>query len=216
VPDRTAWLVLASGGPAADLPALVARTTIRVTDDPRRFRDILLAERPRIVVVCQPPAGDADLEVVAAERRRRARLRVIHLAPPDAVADRLAALARGFDDALTTAMSVDELAARVAWLEGRARERPAAGTTLPIAEELELDLLAHELRKGDRSIHLRPKEFGLLALLASHPGRAYTRRELLERVWGHGHESSRRTVDVPRHGARRRLPPGSPGALTGP
>jgi DNA-binding response OmpR family regulator len=207
VPDRTAWLVLASGGPAADLPALVARTTIRVTSDPRRFRDILLAERPRIVVVCQPPAGVADLEVVAAERRRRARLRVIHLAPPDAVADRLAALARGFDDALTTAMSVDELAARVAWLEGRARERPAAGTTLPIAEELELDLLAHELRKGDRSIHLRPKEFGLLALLASHPGRAYTRRELLERVWGHGHESSPRTVDVHVRWLRSKIEP---------
>ena len=75
-------------------------------------------------------------------------------------------------------------------------------------------------------IHLRPKEFGLLALLAAHPGRAYTRRELLHVVWGPAHIGGPRTVDVhvrwlrskiearpsspalPRDGARRRLPAG--------
>jgi DNA-binding response OmpR family regulator len=188
-PARAAWLVLASGGAAADLPALVVGPAIRVTPDPRRFRDVLLAERPRIVVVCQPPAGNADLEVVAAERRRRPRLRVLHLAPPDAVAERMAALALGFDDALTTATTGPELAGRLTWLEARARDRPPTGGTLPVADGLELDLVAHELRRGDGTVHVRPKEFGLLALMASHPGRAYTRRELLERVWGHGHES---------------------------
>ena len=63
------------------------------------------------------------------------------------------------------------------------------GSTLPVADGLELDLVAHELRRDALAVHLRPKEYGLLALLASHPGRAYTRRELLERVWGKGHES---------------------------
>jgi DNA-binding response OmpR family regulator len=207
-PERAAWLVLAAAGPATDLPQLVAATTIRVTADPRRFRDILLAERPRIVVVCQPPAGAEDLELVAAERRRRSRLRALHLAPPDAVADRMAALARGFDDALTTATSGREIAARLGWLEARARERAIAGGVLPVSDDLELDPVAHELRQRDGgAIHLRPKEFGLLALLASHPGRAYTRRELLERVWGHGHGSGARTVDVHVRWLRSKIEP---------
>jgi DNA-binding response OmpR family regulator len=193
---RAAWLVLASEGTAADLPNAAKTVTVRVTADPRRFRDVLLAARPRIVVVCQPPASDEDLDLVASERRRRARLRALHLAPPGAIADRIAALARGFDDALTTTTTSLELAARLELLEARARERPVPGSTLPVAHGVELDLVAHELRRDAVAVHLRPKEFGLLALLASHPGRAYTRQELLDRVWGKGHESGVRTVDV--------------------
>ena len=206
-PERAAWLVLATGGPSAALPELVAATAIRVTADPRHFRDILLAERPRIVVVGQPPADDETLDLVASERRRRSRLRALHLAPPEAAADRMAALARGFDDALTTATSGPELAARLAWLKSRARQRPAPGATLPVADGLELDLAAHELRHGGQAVHLRPKEFGLLALMASHPGRAYARRELLERVWGHQHPSGPRTVDVHVRWLRSKIEP---------
>jgi DNA-binding response OmpR family regulator len=119
----------------------------------------------------------------------------------------MAALARGFDDALTTATTGDELAARLTWLEAQARERPAPGAGLPIAEDLELDLLAHDLRRGSASVHLRPKEFGLLALMASHPGRAYTRRELLDRVWGQGHHGGPRTVDVHVRWLRSKIEP---------
>jgi DNA-binding response OmpR family regulator len=193
---RAAWLVLASGGTAAALPGAAKAVVVRVTADRDRFRDILLAERPRIVVVCQPPAKDEDLDLVTSERRRRPRLRALHLAPPSGVADRIAALARGFDDALTTATTTGELAARLAWLEARARDRHAPGASLPVAPGMELDLVAHELRRDGLAVHLRPKEFGLLALMASHPGRAHTRQELLERVWGKGRESGVRTVDV--------------------
>ena len=194
--ERAAWLVLAVDGPAVELPTLVPGTVVRVTADPRRFRDILLAERPRIAVVSEPPAGEDVLDAVAGERRRRARLRVVHLSPPDAATARLAALARGFDDVLTTETGSSELAGRLEWLESRVQQRPGAGSPLPVADDLELDLLAHELRRGQATVHLRPKEFGLLALLAGHPGRAYTRRELLQRVWGRDHGSGSRTVDV--------------------
>ena len=123
-----------SCSPAADPPPTcptAAQAAVRVTADPGRFRDILLAERPRIVVVCQPPARDEDLDLVASERRRRSRLRVLHLAPPGAVADRIAALARGFDDALTTATTSGELAARLAWLEARAPRTSCARGQAP-------------------------------------------------------------------------------------
>ena len=107
-------------------------------------------------------------------------MRAVHLAPPDAVAERLAALAMGFDDALATTTDAAELAGRLVWLETKARARPGIRrSSSPIGDGLELDLAAHELRRDGEAIHLRPKEFGLLALLAAHPGRAYTRRELL-------------------------------------
>ena len=79
-----AWLVLAIGGPALELADRRPDVVVRVVADPRRFRDILLAERPRIVVVAQPPAGPEDLDLVANERRRRTRLRAVHLAPAGA------------------------------------------------------------------------------------------------------------------------------------
>ena len=67
---------------------------------------------------------------------------------------------------------------------------------LAVTEDTELDLVAHEVRRGGSIVHLRPKEFQLLAMLAAHPGRAYTRRQLLDRVWGPGHAGDPRTVDV--------------------
>jgi DNA-binding response OmpR family regulator len=193
---RAAWLILAADGPATEVPDRVPSTSVRVMADPRRFRDVLLAERPRIVLCSQPPADAEALRLVAEERRRRTGMRAIHLAPPDAVADRLAALAAGFDDALATTTDAAELAGRLTWLETKARARPGSPIVLPIGDGLELDLAAHELRRGGEVVHLRPKEFGLLALLAAHPGRAYTRRELLHLVWGPTHVGGPRTVDV--------------------
>jgi DNA-binding response OmpR family regulator len=199
IPDpghQPAWLVLATSGSAAQLERLAVGTAVTVTGDPRRFRELLLDGHPRIAVCGQPPAGPADLELLVAERRRRSGLRIVHLAPPGAVDDRLAALARGFDDALATTIPGAELVGRLAWLDGRARTRPGPGSLIEVGDGLELDLVAHQLRRGGVAIHLRPKEFGLLALLATHPGRAYTRDELLERVWGGHRDGGGRTVDV--------------------
>jgi DNA-binding response OmpR family regulator len=56
-------------------------------------------------------------------------------------------------------------------------------------------------------VHLRPKEYGLLALLAAHPGRAYSRRDLLDRVWGPHHRGGMRTVDVHVRWLRSKIEP---------
>ncbi len=156
--DRPSWLILASDGPVLDLPRLVPGTAIHITGDPRSFRDMLLSERPRIVVCCQPPAGDDDLELIARERMRRSRLRAVHISPPDAATARLAALARGFDDALTTTTTGQELAGRLGWLEERARFRPGPGASVPVGDDLELDLGAHKLaRRIDRRSTCAPR-----------------------------------------------------------
>jgi DNA-binding response OmpR family regulator len=193
---RATWLILAADGPATEVPDRVPSAIVRVIADPRRFRDVLLAERPRVVVCAEPPADAEALQLVAEERRRRSGMRAIHLAPPESVASRLAALQLGFDDALAATTDVEELVGRLVWLEAKARARPGSQIVLAIGDGLELDLAAHELRRDGTVVHLRPKEYGLLALLAAHPGRAYTRAELLHLVWGTSHAGGQRTVDV--------------------
>src|SRR6476661_8657650 len=116
-PVRASWLVLAVDGPAIQVPVEVPGTAIRVVGDPVRFRALLLAERPRIVVCSEPPADRSTLELVLPERRRRARMRAVHMAPPGAGDARLAALAAGFCDAITSATPLSELAGILTWLD---------------------------------------------------------------------------------------------------
>ena len=192
--NHPAWLALAVDGPALGLSAIDSAPSVRVVPDVVSFLALLERARPRIVLVGTPPAGPEELALVVRERRRRQGLRVVQLAAPEAVEDRLQALRLGFDEALPTTIAVEELAGRLSLLEERAR--PRVDRTLPVAEGCELDLVAHELRRDGRLVHLRPKEFDLLAVLAGHPGRAWTRRQLLDRAWGHDHEGGSRTVDV--------------------
>jgi DNA-binding response OmpR family regulator len=203
---RATWLVLAADGPALDL-ALVAPPAVRVraVADPTVFADLLVRDRPRIAILAEPPAGTTELGFVIRERRRRQGLRTIHLSPPSEIPARMAALREGFDEALPQTIDATELAARATLLEERARVRP--GNWLEIANGFELDLVAHELRLNGRSVHLRPKEFQLLAMLAAHPGRAYTRRQLLDRVWGPDQVGDPRTVDVHIRWLRSKIEP---------
>ncbi len=196
-PDRPAsgqtphleWLALADDGPLLGLA-----DAIRTIGDPAAFLSLLEDARPRIAIVAEPPASADLVERVARERRRRPRLRIVHIAPEADVDARLRALRLGFDEALSTSVCAEELLGRLALLDERARPGPV--TTVEVGDDVELDLFAHELRRSGRPIHLRPKEFNLLAMLAAHPGRAYTRRQLLDRVWGPEHHGDPRTVDV--------------------
>ena len=199
------WLALSEGGPVADLAGIVGARTIQTTTDPQLFADLLRSMRPRVAIVATPPAGPADIEVALDERRRRSTLRVVLISPLAAIGPRLDALRAGADEALADTIHPTELGARLTLLEERARPRPAS--LLTVSDDTELDLAAHEVRRSGSLVHLRPKEFQLLSVLASHPGRAYTRRQLLDRVWGTGHEGDPRTVDVHVRWLRSKIEP---------
>jgi DNA-binding response OmpR family regulator len=187
------WLVLASDGMADGFAGIDGSGASAVVGDSEAFQRALADARPRIVVCVRPPATDFDLRVVLAHRRRRPGMRVMFVNAADAAADRLDALAQGFDDAVPITLGGREIAARARWLATRAT---SDRSQLVLGDGLELDLSAHVLRRDGASLHLRPKELKLLELLATHPGRAYTRRQLLDRVWGPGHAADPRTVDV--------------------
>jgi two-component system phosphate regulon response regulator PhoB len=180
-------------GPAADVARAIVGTSARFAGHHEELIRCLANDRPRVVILGAPPAGSPDIESVAGERRRRPSLRAMLINEPGDAQMRLAALEAGFDEAMPSNLSRGELVGRARLLVA---QRPRASTTLPIAEGLELDLAAQELRRNGVAVHLRPKELRLLSLLATHPGRVYTRRQLLERVWGPDVDSDSRTVDV--------------------
>ena len=193
-PSMPAWIALADGGPVMDLTTVIGPRTIHSTQDPVEFASLLHSARPRIAILGTPPAGPGELEAALIERRRRSTLRVVVVSPTDAIAQRLQALRAGVDEAHADTIDPKELGARLSILEERTRTRHE--TILFVTDETEIDLVAHEVRRDGALIHLRPKEFQLLAMLASHPGRAYSRRQLLDRVWGINYEGDARTVDV--------------------
>ena len=204
---RATWLVLATDGPATKLEELARGSVhVRTVGDPEAFGRLLTTDRPRIAIVSEPPAGPEEFSLLRQERQRRHQaLRTIHLSQPSAIAQRLDALRGGFDEALSECVDPLELAERATILEEHARARP--GGRLPVADGFELDLVAHELRLDGSAIHLRPKEFQLLATLAAHPGRAYSRRQLLDRVWGPNQVGDPRTVDVHVRWIRSKIEP---------
>ena len=110
--------------------------------------------------------------------------------------DKVLGLELGADDYLGKPFSIRELLARVkAVLRRSQNSQPAAEQQL-IVGELVLDFQSYTARIGDQRLALTPKEYELLKLLVTNPGRAFLRDELLERIWGYEYYGDTRTVDV--------------------
>jgi DNA-binding response OmpR family regulator len=152
-----------------------------------------MATRPS-VVVCDWPDTAASMTTTLAIRTARAAARIILVLPRSAERERLVALEAGVEEALPGPVSGTELAGRVDLL--LRRPGPRRLTRLPIRDGVELDLDRRELHRHGEWVHLRPKEAGLLELLARAQGRVLTRRHILSRVWGRDHAGDPRTVDV--------------------
>ena len=84
---------------------------------------------------------------------------------------------------------------------------PASERYLPVADGFDLDLVARELRHDGRAVHLRPREFELLAAFAAHPGRALSSRQLMDLAWDvHGDVGPRAVMSTCTGCAQRSRP----------
>lgn len=130
-------------------------------------------------------------------------LPVIMVTARGAEKDCVQGLQRGADDYVVKPFSAKELLARVEAVLRRSAERPLDVETLEIAGR-KVDLKRRELHTPSGAVHtLSEKEADILRYLASHPGRAVAREELLQRIWGFNpHRVKTRTVDM--HIARLR------------
>jgi two-component system phosphate regulon response regulator PhoB len=119
--------------------------------------------------------------------------------------DKISGLEAGADDYLTKPFSPKELAARIkAVLRRRAPQ--LSGDAVEV-EGLRLDPATKKVKVADRRVELSPSEFRLLHFLMTHPGRVYTRAQLLDHVWGDHVFIEERTVDVHIRRLRKALEP---------
>jgi len=161
--------------------------------DGRTALEIAATWRPDLVVLDLMLPGVSGLEVCRRLREGRdaqVPLPVIMLTALSEESDRVLGLESGADDYVTKPFSPRELTLRVQAVLRRARAAgTAAGTPAATPQPvrsggLEVDVAARRARSDGRVLDLTVREFDLLAFFVCHPGRAFTRAELLEQVWG--------------------------------
>ena len=130
--------------------------------------------------------------------RRDMDVPIIMLTALGGEGDRVAGLDTGADDYMPKPFGMRELMARVRALLRRSspRAEPDAGPTLVIAGDLEVDRERREVRRGNMVVRMKPKEFELLLFFVQHPGRVFSREQILDEVWGYDFYGGPRTVDV--------------------
>ena len=121
--------------------------------------------------------------------------------------DKLIGLELGADDYVTKPFSPRELVARVRTVLRRVGKEAPQGPTEMRFTDLVIDRRSHEVRVRGEVVSLTPTEFRLLEVLAGEPGRALTRLELLDRVFGYDFEGFERTIDVHVKNLRKKIEP---------
>lgn len=189
---------------------------VEAVADGRDALDAAARQWPDLVVLDLMLPGIDGLEVCR-RLRARAPVPVIMLTARGDEEDRVLGLELGADDYVVKPFSPRELTARV-----RAVLRRAGGTDAPDGFDVEaieagglrIDLRAREVTRAAEVVTVTAREFDLLAHLARHPRRAFSREELLERVWGYSFgDTATVTVHVRRLREKIELDPSQPAHL---
>src|SRR3954463_5403065 len=155
--------------------------------------------RPDVVVLDLMLPKMDGLAVCKELRQKIANMPIIMLTAKDDVVDRVLGLEMGADDYITKPFSLREVEARIKSVLSRARAAAAApegGDETPIVRgNLRVDPIRREVTIANRHVELTPKEFDLLRLFASNPGRVFPRKYLLEKIWDYSYEGYDRTID---------------------
>jgi DNA-binding response OmpR family regulator len=163
--------------------------------------------------------GIDGLEVCRQLRLRSQYMPVLMLTARSSDIDKVLGLESGADDYLTKPFSVQELLARVRAIFRRmdalTAPRSEPSEVLDIGNRLRIELGTREVRVGGQLVNLTQKEFELLVHFAKHPGRVYSRAQLLDAVWGYNHDGYEHAVNchINRLRAKIEVDPGKPKLL---
>ncbi len=171
---------------------------VRVASTGNEALTVGLADAWDLIVLDLMLPGVDGLEVCQRLRAASRASPILMLTARSSEVDRVLGLELGADDYLTKPFSVRELVARVKAIFRRidaAAARDLAREQVLTVGNLSIAVDRREVLCGDRPVSLTAREFDLLLHFARHPGRVYTRAELLDHVWGYGHEGYEHTVN---------------------
>ncbi len=180
---------------------------ISAGDGPTALR-LARQERPALIVLdlMLPGMDGLDITRILRQDMLTAHIPIIMLTARVEETDRLIGLELGADDYITKPFSPRELVARV-----RAVLRRSEGALHPTriinAGDLIIDLERRTVRRGQETIDLTATEFDLLAILASAPGRPFTRAQLLDQLYNTSYTGFDRTIDAHIKNLRRKIEP---------
>ena len=147
---------------------------------------------------------DLDGYEVCSQLRARSGVPIIMVTARGEEVDRVVGLELGADDYMVKPFGFRELLARMRAVTRRAENR-IDGRRSFRAGELEVDVRSRSALLGGRELALTPKEFDLLALLASDPGAVFDRQRILQEVWGTSWQGAGKTIDVHVASLRKKL-----------
>lgn len=170
--------------------------TVISTGDGEEAVQLVKEHRPDIIVLDWMLPGMTGVEVCKHIRWNQdlKNTPIIMLSARGEEGDRIRGLDSGADDYMVKPFSPSELVARIKAVFRRIR--PSLSERVLEFAGIVMDLTSHKVTRDGTEVHLSPTEFGLLRYLMEHPGRVFSREQLLDSVWGHDIYVELRTVDV--------------------
>ena len=169
---------------------------VRIAMDGETGLRMALEHAPDLIVLDIMMPGMDGFEVLQKLRDQGVESQVIILSARDLEHDKIEGLRLGADDYVTKPFSLPELLARVEATLRRPRlKRQAAVEERLTFADVELLPARREVYRTGEPVRTTAREFDLLAFLVRRPGRAFTRDQLLEQVWGDDYDGTARTVD---------------------
>ena len=150
--------------------------------------------RPDLIVLDIMMPGLTGLDILEELREHGERVPVLILSARDTTNNKVEGLKLGADDYLTKPFDLPELIARIEVMLRRQREERNALPDLQFGDVV-IHQSVREVAVGNKTVDVTAKEFDILCLLASSPGKVFTRGDILQKVWGWGYEGTERTVD---------------------
>ena len=170
---------------------------ILTANDGEAGLDMALKENPDILLLDLMLPKLDGFEVCRILREKGNKAPVIILTAREGEDDKVKGLELGADDYITKPFSIREVMARVKANIRRTAMEQGAGDVLTAAGGLRIHLDSYQVFKHDKPLELTQREYDLLAFLAGHPGKVYSRGDLMEQVWNYGYVGEDvRTVDV--------------------
>lgn len=180
--------------------------SVLAVSDGRAALESARARRPDLLVldIMMPKTDGLD---VCRVLRAESDVPIILLTARTTENDILLGLDLGADDYMTKPYSPRELAARVRALLRRSGAVTSPDKSVLTVGDLEIDIGRFEIRVGGATVTVTAKEFGIAEVLASEPGRVFTRAQIIDRAFGFDHYVLERTVDAHVMNLRRKIEP---------